>query len=112
MSVATLQRELQASEPGATIELGPYLSRLCKTLTAPMIGDLRPISLTVHVEGGTASASQAISIGLIVKELVIKALKHAFPVDRSNGCIIASYDYAHQIRRTNHHHGCADRHAE
>jgi len=44
-----------------------------------MIGDRRPISLKAHVEGGTASSSQAVSIGLIVTELVINVLKHAFP---------------------------------
>ena len=83
MSVAAMQQQLQASEHGATIELGPYLSRLCETLAASMIGDRRPISLNVHAEGGTASSSQAVSIGLIVTELVINALKHAFPGDRT-----------------------------
>ncbi len=57
MSVAAVQQQLQASEPGATVELGPYLTRLCEALAASMIGDRRPISLTVHAEGGTASSA-------------------------------------------------------
>jgi chemotaxis protein methyltransferase CheR len=89
-----MQQQLQASEPGATIELGSYLSRLCETLAASMIGDRRPISLKVHVEGGTASSSQAVSLGLIVTELVINALKHAFLGDRSDGTVIVAYDLA------------------
>jgi chemotaxis protein methyltransferase CheR len=94
ISVAAMQQQLQASEPGATIALGPYLSRLCETLAASMIGDRRPISLKVLAEDGTASSSQAISIGLIVTELVINALKHAFPRDRSDGTVIVTYDLA------------------
>jgi two-component sensor histidine kinase len=82
-----MQQQLQASEPGATIELGSYPSRLCETLAASMIGDRRPSSLKVHVEGGAASSSQAVSLGLIVTDLVINALKHAFPGDRSDGTV-------------------------
>jgi two-component sensor histidine kinase len=37
-SVAAVQQQLQTSEPGATIELRPYLSRLCETVAASMIG--------------------------------------------------------------------------
>ena len=95
MSVADGQRQLQASEPGAlTIELGPYLSRLCKTLEVSMIGDRRPISLEVHVENGAVTSSQAVSIGLIVTELVINALKHAFPDDWSDGTVVVTYELA------------------
>jgi two-component sensor histidine kinase len=94
MSVAAVQQQLQASGHREPIELGPYLSRLCETLAASMIGDSRPISMKVHVEGGTASSSEAVSIGLIVTELVINALKHAFPDDQAGGQIIVAYDVA------------------
>jgi two-component sensor histidine kinase len=47
-----------------------------------MIGDRRPISLRVLVNGGTAVSAKAVSLGLIVTELVINALKHACSKDR------------------------------
>jgi two-component sensor histidine kinase len=94
MSVAAVEEQLQASEPRATIELGPYLSRLCETLAASMISGERPISLKVEVERGTASSTEAVSIGLIVTELVINALKHAFPGDKSDCGVIVAYDCA------------------
>jgi chemotaxis protein methyltransferase CheR len=94
MSVAAVQQQLHVSEPSATIELGPYLSRLCETLAASIIGDRRPISLQVHVQDGSASSSQAVSLGLIVTELLINAIKHAFPGDRMGGIVNVAYDVA------------------
>ncbi len=90
MSVATVQQQLQASGLGEPIELGPYLSRLAEALAASMIGDSRPISLKVEAHSGTALSGEAVSIGLIITELVINALKHAFPAG-SGGEILVRY---------------------
>ena len=56
-----------------------------------MIGDNRPISVTVKADAGTAVSGEVVSIGLIVTELVINALKHAFP-GGGDGKILVSYD--------------------
>jgi len=90
MSVATVQQQLQASGHGEAIELGPYLSRLCDTLSASMIGDSRPITLKVEADAGSAVSGEAVSIGLMITELVINALKHAFP-SGNGGEILVSY---------------------
>ena len=58
----------------------------------PMIRDRRPISLQVRVNGGTAESAKAVSLGLIVTELVINALKHAFPKDSQDGRVVVSYE--------------------
>jgi len=75
MSVAAVQEQLQAPGHGDAIELAPYLKRLCETLAASMIGDDRPIALTVRANAGSALSNEAVSIGLIVTELVINSLK-------------------------------------
>jgi two-component sensor histidine kinase len=87
-----VQQHLQASGHGEPIAVGPYLSKLCATLAASMIGETRPVSLETAVSGGTVVSSEAVSIGLIVIESVINALKHAFPQTKTDGRIVVAYD--------------------
>ena len=94
MSVAAVQQQLLASSHGDPVYIGPYLSRLCKALVASMTDDSRPISLEVQAEGGTASSAEAVSIGLIVTELVINAFKHAFVGDDGAGLVVVAYEAA------------------
>ena len=94
MSVAALQQQLQASGHGDRISVGDYLARLTSTLTASMIGDRRAITLNVTSDAGDVVSEEAVSIGLIVTELVINALKHAFPLDVKAGHITVSYKVA------------------
>jgi two-component sensor histidine kinase len=94
MSVAAVQTHLQVAGTVGSIEIAPYLSRLCETLADSIIGDSRPISLKVHVAESNVTSSQAVSIGLIVTELVINALKHAFPPVTKHGQIVVTYELA------------------
>ena len=92
LSIAAVQKQLHASAATGAIEIAPYLSKLCESLAHSMIGDTRPISLKVIGEGGSATSRQAESLGLIVTELVMNALKHAFPDDKAKGQITVAYD--------------------
>jgi two-component sensor histidine kinase len=94
MSIAAVQEHLHAAAAGGPVEVTPYLSKLCETLATSMIGDVRPISLKVSGDGGRATSRQAECLGLIVTELVVNALKHAFANDRSDGQIAVRYDAA------------------
>lgn len=91
MSMAAVQNHLQATELNAEIAIGPYLSKLCESLGKSMISERRPLSLEVQANGGSVTSSNAVSLGLITTELVINALKHAFPA-RYEGRVIVMYD--------------------
>jgi PAS domain S-box-containing protein len=91
MSVATVQQQLQASGPGDRIEVGPYLSKLCHSLGESMLDNQGSHSLHVHAAAGMMESSQAVSLGLVTTELVINALKHAFPSGHA-GQIVVRYD--------------------
>ena len=91
MSVATVQQHLQASGLNERIEIGPYLSKLCDSLAKSMVGERRPLSIKMQATSGAATSSEAVSLGLIVTELVINALKHGFPGGET-GEILVSYD--------------------
>jgi two-component sensor histidine kinase len=92
MSIAAVQKHLHASGAGGPVEIAPYLSGLCEALATSMIDDDRPISLKVVGAGGNATSRQAESLGLIVTELVMNALKHAFPDNKLEGQINVAYD--------------------
>ncbi len=89
MSIASVQRQLTTSTLG-DVELRAYLTDLCRSIGASMIRDHNQLSLDVRADDSVASAEVSMSLGLIVTELVINALKHAFP-GRRRGRILVDY---------------------
>ena len=89
MSVAALQSQLVASRVGE-VPLGVYFTELCQSIGASMIQDHDKLRLRVETDDSVALADASVSLGLIVTELVINALKHAFPLNRG-GDILVSY---------------------
>ena len=92
MSVATVQQHISAAGRAHLIEIRPYLANLCESLAASMIGDRNAISLKVQCDESTILSAYAVSLGLIVTELVINALKHAFPRNHPNAEVLISYE--------------------
>lgn len=89
MSIASLQRQLSTSS-GGSIELRPYLTQLCQSLSVSMVPDPERLTIDVNVDDSAVEADTSVSLGLIVTELVINALKHAFP-DKKAGVIAIDY---------------------
>jgi two-component system, sensor histidine kinase PdtaS len=89
MSVASLQKQLAVSGT-ADVELRSYFTALCKSIGASMIRDHDQLTLEVHADNSVTTADTSVSLGLIITELVINALKHAFP-NNGGGKILVDY---------------------
>jgi two-component sensor histidine kinase len=88
MSIATVQRLLAASTL-EDVTIGPYLRQLCDSLAASMISDPARIKIVVTADESKLAANLSVSLGLIVTELVINALKHAFAEDAEGSIKVA-----------------------
>ncbi|MBZ9649196.1 histidine kinase [Sphingobium sp. 3R8] len=90
MSIATLQKQLASTSVGEVV-LRPYFTDLCNSIGASMIADPGRLKITPTVDDTSTTADVSVSLGLIVTELVINSLKHAFPDKVIRGDISVSY---------------------
>lgn len=90
MSIAELQQQLAVSTE-ASVAIRPYLTRLCGTISASMVVDPEALSIVVTAPDISIDPDVSVSLGLIVTELVINALKHGFP-EEAGGTIAVGYD--------------------
>jgi two-component sensor histidine kinase len=89
LSIAAVQRQL-AITGDERVALRPYFKQLCDSLGASMIYDPESLVLSVRSDESAVNADTSVSLGLLVTELVINALKHAFPGERA-GAINVDY---------------------
>lgn len=80
-AIAGIHDALQANPGQDVVDLGNALTAMCASLQA-MAGDPLGISIDVEVEALAARAEIAQPILLAVNELVINAIRHAFPDGR------------------------------
>ncbi|MGI8705745.1 MAG: sensor histidine kinase [Sphingomicrobium sp.] len=90
MSIAMLQKQLAVTQL-KSVELQPYFEDLCRSISASMIDDPQRIALETIVDDTSTNSDVSVSMGLIVTELVINAIKHAFPDRAAGGKIIVSF---------------------
>ena len=90
MSIAMLQKQLAITQI-KRVELRTYFADLCQSISASMIDDPIKLELETDVDDTATNSDVSVSMGLIVTELVINAIKHAFPVLAGGSKIIVSF---------------------
>jgi two-component sensor histidine kinase len=91
MSIAMLQKQLAVTQL-KSVELRTYFADLCRSISASMIDDPQRLTLETSVDDTTTNSDVSVSMGLIVTELVINAIKHAFPDQTAGGKTTVSFE--------------------
>jgi two-component sensor histidine kinase len=85
-----LQKQLAVTQL-KSVGLRSYFADLCQSISASMIDDPQRLTLETIVDDTSTNSDVSVSMGLIVTELVINAIKHAFPDQTSRGKITVSF---------------------
>jgi len=88
LSVGALERQL-AGSVGDEVRIGAYLTTLCTNISEAIVADADHVSIEVASDDASVPAAFAANLGLITTELVINALKHAFPDGRPGKITVA-----------------------
>jgi two-component sensor histidine kinase len=85
-----LQKQLAVTQL-KSVDLRTYFADLCQSISASMIDDPKRLTLETIVDDTATKSDVSVSMGLIVTELVINAIKHAFQDRASGGRITVSF---------------------
>lgn len=91
IAVAMVQRQLQGASGSDEIQLEPYFRELGESLSASVVGDAARVTIETRADAGAVPSDDAARMGLIVAELVINAVKHAFRSETTDGLIVVTY---------------------
>ncbi|HSV55477.1 MAG TPA: histidine kinase dimerization/phosphoacceptor domain -containing protein, partial [Magnetospirillaceae bacterium] len=81
-AMALVHEEVYQSGLYSEVDMSEYLERICSSLRCSRTAGTPRLEVRVDAKGIRLPLAQAIPSGLIVNELVVNSIKHAFPSDR------------------------------
>ncbi|WP_170975932.1 sensor histidine kinase [Rhizobium sp. FY34] len=101
MSIAAVQLQLVASSV-VDVELRSYFEQLRNSLRVSSIHDPEQVAITFNVDKTVTDSNMSVSLRLVLSEIVINALKHAFPNQRKGKIAVAFHtqglDWTQQVK--------------
>jgi two-component sensor histidine kinase len=97
--LSRLHQRLNGSPDHTCVDVSEFLSELCKDLRVAAVGT-RPILLHTELEPAELPFEAAISVGLIVNELIQNAIKYAFPNNRAGQITVGLRRCGDRLRLT------------
>ncbi len=88
-AVAQVHRRLYTSPSTDTVELDDYLASLLDELRSGITAESAPITLSLTAERVEVKPDNAVSVGVIVAELVSNAIKYAFAPGQKGEIVIS-----------------------
>ena len=88
-AIGRLYAKLEKADTIDAVDAATYLEEMCADLMASVQREGRAISLTTDIANVLLPTGQAIPIGLIVNELVMNAVKYAFPGETGGTVMVA-----------------------
>ncbi len=81
-SMSAIYEQLYSTAGIDRVDLNRYIKNLAFFLFETYVADTRSVTLDIHTAKTILDIKRAVPVGLILNELIMNALRHAFPDDR------------------------------